>query len=203
MSEPEAHDDWIETHDRLRQVLGDKGQTLIKRTHNGITNAVVDFQMRLETRKVEKLADDAEFLDHILGPIFDKKNKPPVPPNPSERAISIHKSSRQEHRDEHLVQILDVSVALADVADIDIAPATVSIDFKPLVSADESKGPSVPRTIYSFEGNVLANQEDKDVKITIEKGYRTNLRAEAIAHPSWKANWVVTVTGDPQAVESQ
>ena len=73
MSEPEAHDDWIETHDRLRQVLGDKGQTLIKRTHNGITNAVVDFQMRLETRKVEKLADDAEFLDHILGPIFDKK----------------------------------------------------------------------------------------------------------------------------------
>ena len=201
LSEPEAHDNWLETQDRLKQVMSDKGQGLIKRTHKAIENCVRDFQIRLEDRKKEKLADDADFLDRILGPIFDKKRKPrtpPDPPDPSERAISIHKSSRSEERNGQLFQILDVSVALSDVANVDITPATIAIDFKPLISADGSKGPSVPRRIYSSNGDLVANQDQKKIEISIEKKHRTDFRAEAIAHPSWRANWIVTVTGNPK-----
>ena len=199
-SEPEAHDDWVETQDRLRQALGDKGPQLIKRTHRGIENFVKDTQISLEDRTEARLAEDADFLDHILGPIFDKKKKPPTPPTSKDRAISIHKSSRQEKRNGQLVQVLDVAVALADVADVDVALATIAIDFKPLVSADESKGPSVPRKIFSVDRKVLAEQDMKTVKVQIEKEHRTELTAEAVCHRSWKANWVVTVVADPASV---
>ena len=196
-SEPEAHDNWIETQDRLLQAMGEAGQTLIKRTHRSIKGLVRDFQTRLEDRKETKLADDADFLDQILGPIFDKKPKRPEPPEPSERAISIHKSGRHENRKGQLIQILDVAVAIADVVDVELATAMIGIDFKPLISANEAKGPSVPRKIYSPDGKILADEAQGKVEVTIEKGHRTEMTAEAVCHPAWKANWVVTVTANP------
>ncbi len=196
-SEPEAHDNWIETQDRLLQAKGEAGQTLIRRTHRSIKGFVRDFQTRLEDRKETKLADDADFLDQILGPIFDKKPKGPEPPKPAERAISIHKWRRCEHRKGQLIQILDVAVAIADVAEVELATAKIGIDFKPLISANEAKGPSVPRKIYSPDGNILADETQGKVEVTIERGHRTEMTAEAVCHPSWKANWVVTVTANP------
>ena len=196
-SEPEAHDRWIETQDRLRLALGDSGPALIKRTLSSIKRFVRDFQTRLEDRKETKLADDADFLDQILGPIFDKKPKGPEGPKTTERAISIHKSTRHEHRKGQLIQFLDVAVAIKDLVEVEMALANIDIQFKPLISADEAKGPSVPRKIYSSDGTILADEGQGKVEVTIERGHRTKLTAEAVCHPAWKANWVVTVTANP------
>ena len=90
-----------------------------------------------------------------------------------------------------------MAVAIADVVDVELATAMIGIDFKPLISANEAKGPSVPRKIYSPDGKILADEAQGKVEVTIEKGHRTEMTAEAVCHPAWKANWVVTVTANP------
>lgn len=196
LSEPEAHDDWNANNDRLRLGLGDEAVRLINRTHETIKNAFRDFQIRLEDRKEAKITDDVSFLDEILGPIFDRKRKRPPPPPHLTRAISIHKTARHEERNGQLVQIIEVSLGLSESADLESTPCTVAIDIKPLTDANGVPKGNLPRVIYSSNGSLLADHGQRTVTVDIGKDYRVDLRAEAIAHPSWRARWVVVANAE-------
>jgi hypothetical protein len=192
LSEPEAHDHWNANNDRLRLSLGAEYQRLISQTHSSIKNAFRDFQIRLEGRPKRTLTDDIEFLDGLLGPIFEKrKSKRPKPPA-ARRAVSIQKRASRREAGASTVETLEVWVTLTDVAPIGAALCTVNITLKPLTNADGVAKGEVPRIIYSNNGDVLADASAKDVHFQIEKSSRVRVFAEAKMHSSWKARWVVT-----------
>lgn len=196
LSEPEAHDRWNPNNDRLRLGLGSQFGKLIDATHSTIKNVFRDFQIRLEERKEKALTDDVEFLDQILGPIFDKKTGKTPPPPAMERAISIHKHRARDREGEHCVETLNVTIGLTDKAPTDVAFCKLAVSLKPLANADGVAAGELPRSIYSEAGDLLADASIKEVEITLEKGSRTWISAVAHVHPSWKARWVVTAYAD-------
>lgn len=196
LSEPEAHDRWNPNNDRLRLGLGPQFGKLIQATHAAIKNTFRDFQIRLEERKEKALTDDVEFLDQILGPIFDKKSGKQPPPPAMERAISIHKQRSREREGEHFVETLSITISLTDKAPSDVASCKLSVSLKPLTNADGIATGELPRLIYSETDDLLADASVKEVDITLEKGSKTRISAVAQVHPSWKARWVVTAYAD-------
>ena len=190
-SEPPAHDEWNPNNDRLLTSMGEKYSTLIKTTLNTIRHTFRDFQIRLEERPRPKIAEDISFLDEILGPIFRRRPRKRIPPAPQTRAISIRKTSRSERRGSLVRQLLDISVGLAAAAPVDQRECQVAVDLQPLVDSHGVARGTVPRIVYRANGDVVADAKSRSFRLTLTQS-RVELTAEALVHPSWRVQWVVS-----------
>ena len=191
-SEPPAHDDWNPNNDRLLTSMGEEYSKLIRTTLNTIKNTFRDFQIRLEERPKPKLAEDISFLDDILGPMFRRGPRTRTPPVPRTRAIMIRKMARSERRGSLVRQVLDISVGLAAAAEVERRDCLVAVDLQPLVDSHGVARGTLPRTVYRANGEVAASSDSSSFRLTLTRG-RTELTAEALVHPSWRVQWVVSV----------
>jgi hypothetical protein len=191
-SEPPAHDEWNPNNDRLLTSMGEEYSKLIRTTLNTMRNAFRDFQTRLEERPQPKPAEDITFLDDILGPMFRRGPRTRTPPLPQTRAITIHKTARSEHHGSLVRQLLDISVGLTDATDVDERKCLVAVDLQPLVDSHGVAKGTIPRIVYRTSGEVAADAESPSVRLTLTH-VRTELTAEALVHPSWRVQWVVSV----------
>ena len=190
-SEPPAHDEWNPNDDRLLTGMGEDYSRLIKTTLNTIRNSFRDFQIRLEERPKPKIAEDISFLDELLGPMFRRRPRRRNPPVPQTRAITIHKTSRSERRGSVVRQLLDISIGLSSVAAVDERECQVAVDLQPLVDSHGVARGTVPRTVYGENGEVVADAKSRSFRLTLTQA-RLKLTAEALVHPSWRAQWVVS-----------
>ena len=191
-SEPPAHDEWNPNNDRLLTSMGEEYSKLIRTTLNTIKNAFRDFQIRLEERPKPKPAEDISFLDDILGPMFRRGPRIRTPPHPQTRAITIRKMARSERRGSLVRQLLDISVGLAAAAEVDERDCLVAVDLQTLVDSHGVARGTVPRTVYRANGEMAADSESPSFRLTLMRE-RTELTAEALVHPSWRVQWVVSV----------
>ena len=200
-SEPPAHDDWNENNGRLIDSLGDEGAGLIKRTHNVLKTEFRDFQIRLDQQEPEPTVDDIRFLDRILAPIFDKKPRNPTPPDPQVRAVSIHKTVRQEPNGPHTRRIFDVSIGLTESTGVAEADVQVTIELKSLAEADGIARGRIPRIVHTripSGRKMIADSKTRSFPLRLDKGTRVELTAEASTHPSWRVRWEVSVSANDE-----
>ncbi|MCY4373710.1 MAG: hypothetical protein OXC31_08005 [Spirochaetaceae bacterium] len=190
-SEPPAHDEWNPNDDRLLTSMGAEYSRLIKTTLNTIRNSFRDYQIRLEERPKPKIAEDISFLDEILGPMFRRRPRRRNPPIPQARAITIHKTSRSEPRGSVVRQLLDISIGLAPAAAVDERECQVAVELQPLVDSHGVARGTVPRTVYGENGDVVADAKSRSFRLTLTQS-RLKLTAEALVHPSWRVQWVVS-----------
>lgn len=191
-SEPPAHDEWNPNNDRLLTSMGEEYSKLVRTTLNTIKSTFRDFQIQLEERPQAKPAEDIRFLDDILGPMFRRAPRTRTPPPPSTRAITIHKAARSERRGSHVRQLLDISVGLAQAAEVDERDCLVAVHLQPLVDSHGVARGTVPCIVYRADGEVAADSESPSFQLTLTHA-PVELTAEALVHPSWRVQWVVSV----------
>ena len=191
-SEPPAHDEWNPNNDRLLTGMGEEYSKLIRTTLNTIKSAFRDFQIGLQERPQPKPAEDIGFLDDILGPMFRRGPRTRTPPVPHTRAITIRKVARSERRGLLVRQLLDISVALTAAAEVEERDCLVAIDLQPLVDLNGIARGTVPRIVRREDGGVVADTDLPAFRLTLTR-VRVELTAEALVHPSWRVQWIVSV----------
>lgn len=204
LSEPEAHDKWNENLDRLRLSLGPDAADLVKRTHTDIRMRFRDFQIRQSTKREEHVGDGLDFLDQLLGPMFNRRKKgPPKTPKSKPRAFSVTKRGWRNHESDPAYDMIDFTVSLANNVGVGSVRCRVGATLKVLADADGRPKDKVPAIIHSDAGQVVASENEKSFTVDVEEGMRLKFHARAPVHKSWRTKWVVTVAGDPSGGSDQ
>lgn len=192
-SEPEAHDKWNFNHARLQRYLGDRAVKLVRRTHERIKESFRDFQTRQKGVIHNPKSEGLDYLDNILGSIFQQKKKgPPPPPPPSHRAFTIHKKGWRNLNSVPMNDNLEFIIALAEEVSVDSVDCEVSAVLKILEEVDARPGTSVSCAVFNDDGTTISSGSGK-FKVKLIPSLPLKFRAVAEVHPTWRTRWTVTV----------
>ena len=198
LSEPEAHDEWNFSNSRLQRSLGDESVDLVRLTHVRVKDNFRDFQTRQKEVVRKTTSEGLDFLDDILGPIFQRRKKgPPTRPEAVRRAFTVHKKGWRDLKSEPIVDYLDFTIALAE----GVSPAPIRCRVKAVLrvleDAEARPGTAVSCTVFDDDGKLISNGSGTfEVELTPDVAMK--FHASAQVHPTWRTRWTVTVAREAQ-----
>lgn len=192
LSEPPAHDEWVENSDRLRDRFP-WGPDFLRLTKKRLRNLTRDFQTQLATQPTVERTPASAFLRKLLGPLLRHPGTSPEPriPPPAIRAFTINTVLTQKHRND-TEQYGKFRVALSQHAEVPRAKTSISISLLVLADANATPRGSVPCTAWTAD---LPETTGDPVSFTVDlyDGQPLDLEATAPVSPHWRVQWQVTV----------
>jgi len=193
-SEPEAHDQWNQHHDRLKTFMGQAGSDFIRQCLKSIETKARDFQISQEQTKKVKASDTLSFLDDLLGNLIKpRKRGKPEPPPPSNRLPFIHKEVSREISSTTAIDAIDFTVGLSEEDGPSELDYNLIISLKTTVDSSGKPDEFIPINISLDDAIELKINEAKPLQITLKKGENLTGRARAEVHPAWMTCWTISL----------
>lgn len=201
LSEPPAHDDWLENNQRLL-AAGDESADLIRRTKNRIRTLTRDFQARQMSAPSSDNTDAARFLQQTLGSLFRGPGGPrpksqSKPKRPVAFVIQDHERSRRP-TGRGMMDRATFAISLSDNVSDNEVPVRIRVNLSVLVDADGERKEQIPCEIVRHGESAAADTEEQGLTATLAQGEDYLVTAQAAVHPEWRTLWAVTVQRDEE-----
>ena len=197
LSEPPAHDDWVENSGRLQDRFA-WGTEFLRLTKKRLRTLTRDYQVQLASQPTVERTPASSFLRKLLTPLLrpQRNGRGAVPPPPSVRAFSISRvrtTRRKNGREQHGI----FRVALSEHAGVPSAQATISISLLVLADANATPGSSVPCTAW-VSGRSRETGDPATFPVELHDGQALELEATAPVYPHWRVQWRIGVEKAPE-----
>ena len=204
LSEPEAHDEWNSSNSRLRRSLGKSEVDLVRLTHGRVKENFRDFQTRQKEAIRKTTSEGLDFLDNMLGSIFQRrKTGPPPQPEPARRAFTVHKNGWRDFESEPMIDHLDFTIALAEGASREPISCRVKAVLRVLEDAEARPGSIVSCAVSDENGKLVSNGSGA-FEVELKPNIAMRFHASARVHLTWRTRWAVNVTrGAPESLGSE
>jgi len=198
-SEPEAHDQWNQHNSRLSRALGAEAVSIVRRTHDRISESFRDFQTRLKVVVDKPSSEGLDFLNELLGPLFKKRKKgPPTPPISKRRAFSVQKRGWRDVDNDPTVDNLEFTISLMNDLGMKLVSCNVRPILKVLENADGIPGETIDCEVFDDDGGLVLNGKGS-FSVELAEEVPLKFHASAPVHPSWRTKWTISVTRDDKS----
>ena len=192
LSEPPAHDDWVEHSDRLRDRF-EWGGEFLRLTKKRLHTLTRGFQMQLASQPASERTPASAFLRRLLTPLLRPQRgaggaKPPLP---SVRAFTISQV-RTHATTSGTEQYGRFRIGLSENAAVARVQATVSVSLLVLADANATPGGSVPCTAW-FAGSPKKTGDPVSFTVELHQDQGVELEATAPVYPRWRVQWKIGV----------
>ena len=197
LSEPPAHDDWVENSGRLQDRFT-WGAEFLRLTKKRLRTLTRDFQTQLASQPTVERTPASAFLRKLLTPLLRPQRNAggAIPPPSSVRAFAISRirtTKRKNGTEQHGI----FRIALSEHAGVPHAQAMISISLLVLADANATPGSSVPCTAW-ISGRPRKTGDPASFTVELHDGQALQLEATAPVYPHWRLQWKIGVEKIPE-----